>query len=167
MKNSVAGENIPSESWSIFIQYYPLFKKLERQLVCQPWFADGWIFYTGHFNEGIFLQLYKTGWHNYNQRGIHLETWISLDGVRNRSVPVVLHIEREAPHRKEFNRLLTERGISLMTSWPGYSVSRTNTMERFIHRFPLSRNTLVKQLTEEFSRVQEIGTIIDSVLATL
>lgn len=167
MKNSAAGKYPLAESWKIFIEYYPLFKKLERALTSQPWFSDGWIIYTGHFSEGIFLQLYKAEWHNHNQRGIHLETWVSIDGVRNGSVPVVLHVEREAPYRKGLNHLLVERGTGLMTSWPGYSVSCTNVMERFIHRFPLSRNTLVKRLTEEFTRVQEIGDVIDGVLAEL
>lgn len=167
MKNSGGGEHSLSESWKIFIEYYPLFKKLERAITGRPWFSDGWIIYTGHFSEGIFLQLYKAGWHNHNQRGIHLETWVSIDGVRNRSVPVVLHIERETPHREEVNRLLVERGTGLMTSWPGYSVSRSNVMERFIHRIPLSRNTLVRQLTTEFNRVQEIGAIIDEAFAEI
>ncbi len=152
------------ESWNIFIEYYPLFKKLEKTLAAEEWFADGWTFYTGHFNEGIFLQLYKPWWYNHRQRGIHLETWVSIDGVRNRSVPVVLHLERETPERDRVNAVLIERGTDLLRSWPGYSASPSNRMERFISRFPLSPKTLVSRLAGEFSRTQIFGDIIDEAL---
>lgn len=157
-------KNDHPESWNIFIEYYPLFKKIEERLAAREWFADGWVFYTGYFNEGIFLQLYKPWWYNHRQRGIHLETWISIDGVRNRSVPVVLHLERETPERETLNRLLAERGSDLIASWPGYHASRTSRMERFILRFPLQPRTLVSRLVEEFSRTQAIGRIIDDAL---
>jgi hypothetical protein len=153
-----------SASWRIFIEYYPLFRKLEAELAQAPWFADGWTFYTGHFNEGIFLQLYKPGWHNDRMRGIHLETWVSIDGVRNGSVPLVMHCERELPERDRFNTIFRTKAWKLMESWPGYHLSHTNRMEIFIKRFPLSKRTLVRTLTEEFGRVSAVGTIIDESL---
>jgi len=155
------------ESWRIFIEYYPLFRKLEGELAAAPWFGDRWTLYTGHFNEGIFLHLYKPGWHNDRGRGIHLETWISIDGVRNGSVPVVMHCERELPDRDRFNALFIERAWDLISSWPGYAPSRTNRMERFIHRFPLSKRTLIRKLTEEFTRVSAVGGIIDETLGRM
>jgi hypothetical protein len=157
-------DNDLPESWRIFIEYYPLFKKLEAELAAAPWFADGWTLYTGHFNEGIFLHLYKPGWHNDRGRGIHLETWVSIDGARNGSLPLVLHCERDLPDRDAFNARFIERAWDLMASWPGYTLSRANRMERFIKRFPLSKRTFVRTLAAEFGRVSAVGAVVDEIL---
>jgi hypothetical protein len=109
-----------AEGWRIFIEYYPVMLRVEAALAACEWFADGWAISIRHFSGGIALQLYKTGWHNAAGRGIHLETWISIDGVADTSVPVVIHAEREVPGRERFNRMFIERSREIMAKWSGY-----------------------------------------------
>ena len=49
-----------------------VFRALEQRLTQAKWFSDDWEIY----NRGEYLQLYKEGWHNENQGGIHFETYI-------------------------------------------------------------------------------------------
>jgi hypothetical protein len=156
-----------AEGWRIFIEYYPVMLRVEAALAACEWFADGWAISIRHFSGGIALQLYKTGWHNAAGRGIHLETWISIDGVADTSVPVVIHAEREVPGRERFNRMFIERSREIMAKWSGYRISRNGTMEHCIIRVPLIRRMLVKRLTAEFTRLAEVGDIIDGILVEM
>ena len=49
-----------------------VFRHIEKELKRSSWFDDGWEIY----NRGVYMQLYKTNWHNQNQGGIHFETFI-------------------------------------------------------------------------------------------
>ena len=44
------------------------------------WFDEEWEIY----NRGVYLQLYKSGWHNYNQGGIHFETYIEAPQIKQK-----------------------------------------------------------------------------------
>ena len=62
------------ESWHIFIEQYPQFMKLQRELGKTAWYGrDGWVSFIGHYHAGIYMQIYKGHWFNYTLDGIHLE----------------------------------------------------------------------------------------------
>ena len=42
-----------------------IFRNLEKKLKQSSWFEDGWEIY----NRGVYLQLYKSDWHNHNKVG--------------------------------------------------------------------------------------------------
>jgi hypothetical protein len=150
--------------WSIFIEYYPLFRRLERTLAARPWFAEGWAISIGNADGLIYLQLYKPGWHNGNGRGIHLETWVSGDVLAVMSAPVVMHVEREVPSRELFNRLFIERAADVLDTLDDYRVSKRNIMERCARRVSFTKPTFVRDIAAEFDRLQRLGPIIDDVL---
>ena len=66
-----------------------VFRRLQRSLVASRWFEDDWEIY----NRGAYLQLYKTNWHNNNQGGVHFETFIEAQQIKQKSFPVCLHVE--------------------------------------------------------------------------
>jgi hypothetical protein len=152
----------------IFDAWRPFFEELAMRLAAEPWWRDGWTSRAGRFEEGIYFQLYKPGWHNENLMGVHLETWVTIDGMATMSLPVVLHVEPETPERERFNALLVARASSVMAGWPGRVVPiEEDPTERYVVRLPLSLPDLSDRLAAEFRRMGEIGEMVDATLKSL
>ena len=75
-----------------------IFRNLEKKMNQSNWFDDGWEIY----NRGVYLQLYKSNWHNQNQGGIHFETYIEAPQVRQKEFPVCMHAEEDCPAQQKF-----------------------------------------------------------------
>jgi hypothetical protein len=153
---------------SIFDAWLPFFEDLAARLATEPWWRDGWVSRAGRFEEGIYFQLYKPGWHNENLMGVHLETWVTVDGMTTMSLPVVLHVEPRTPERGHFNALLVARAAALMMGWPGRLVPiEDDPTERYVVRLPLSLPDLSDRLIAEFRRMSEVGEMVDTTLRSL
>ena len=149
----------------ILAAWLPLFEKLAERLAAEPWWKRGWISRTGHFDEGIYFQIYKPGWQDESLTGVHLETWITIDGLMSLSLPVVLHVEPGTPERDRVNALLVERASALMAGWPGRTIPvEHDPTERYSFRLSLTRPDLLESLVEEFRRMAPIDAIIDAIL---
>ena len=86
-----------------------VFRALEQRLTQAKWFNDDWEIY----NRGEYLQLYKEGWHNENQGGIHFETYIEAREIREKAFPSVFTPKRTAPRKLDsFKSLWTSRVIA-------------------------------------------------------
>ena len=46
------------------------------------WFDDEWAVY----NRGPYLQLYKSGWYNHNNSGVHFETFIEAAQLKKKDL---------------------------------------------------------------------------------
>ena len=92
-----------------------LFRNLEKRLLHSSWFADGWNIY----NRGEYLQLYKDGWYNHNQGGIHFETYIESREIRQKEFPICVHAESDCPSQEIFIKELliqcvkVQRGVRI------------------------------------------------------
>ena len=92
------------------------FRALEKNLRQANWFGDDWDIY----NRGVYLQLYKTNWHNYNQGGIHFETYIEKPQIKQKSFPLCMHVENDCPSQSDFMDKFLEIERDRINSWKGY-----------------------------------------------
>ena len=93
-----------------------VFRSLERMLMQCNWFTDDWNIY----NRGEYLQLYKDGWYNHNQGGIHFETYIEAREIRQKSFPICVHAEEDCPSQQRFIEELMILEGDRIRSWKGY-----------------------------------------------
>ena len=75
-----------------------IFRSLEKKLTQASWFRDDWTIY----NRGEYLQLYKDGWHNDNQGGVHFETFIEAREMKQKEFPICVHAEEDCPSQERF-----------------------------------------------------------------
>ena len=65
-------------------------------MVCEWW---------NIYNRGEYLQLYKDGWYNHNQGGIHFETYIETREIKNKEFPICVHAEGTVLHKRDSLRI--------------------------------------------------------------
>ena len=103
----------------------------------------------------MYLQLYKDSWHNYNQGGVHFETFIETNEICKKAFPICLHAEEDCPSQgrfiKEFLALEGER----ISSWKGYKTVGTG-YTICIRTMPLNFKNLEQRLYEEFCRLRKL-----------
>ena len=93
-----------------------IFRNLEIRLLQSSWFVNGWNIY----NRGEYLQLYKDGWYNHNQGGIHFETYIETREIKNKEFPICVHAEGDCPSQERFIEKLLALESTRIKSWKGY-----------------------------------------------
>ena len=93
-----------------------VFKNLEEILRSSSWFNDGWEIY----NRGPYLQLYREDWFNQNQGGVHFETFIEANQVRDKIFPIAMHAEEDCPSQERFVQQFIELEGGRISSWKGY-----------------------------------------------
>ena len=135
-----------------------VFKNLEEILRSSSWFNDGWEIY----NRGPYLQLYREDWFNQNQGGVHFETFIEANQVRDKVFPIAMHAEEDCPSQERFVQQFIELEGGRISSWKGYkAVGEGYTIcER---RLPLNFKNLEQRILEEFNRLRKLE---ESVAAT-
>ena len=128
-----------------------VFRTVEKRLMKSAWFNEGWNIY----NRGPYLQLYKDTWYNYNQGGIHFETFIEANEIRRKEFPICLHAEEDCPSQTQFiEELLTLEGERIRT-WKGYkTVGRGYTV--CIRKLPLNFKNLEQRIFEELNRLRQL-----------
>ena len=137
-----------------------VFRNLESMLTSARWYADGWQIY----NRGEYLQLYKEGWHNHNQGGVHFETFIEAREIRQKAFPICVHAEEDCPSQARFIQELLALEGERISGWKGYkALGKGYTIcER---RLPLNFKNLEQRLFEEFSRLRKLEAGIDEALS--
>ena len=93
-----------------------VFRNLEKRLEQSSWFTDDWYIY----NRGEYLQLYKDGWHNHNQGGVHFETFIEAREMKRKEFPICVHAEEDCPSQERFIQELLAIEGDRIKSWKGY-----------------------------------------------
>ena len=136
-----------------------IFRNLEKRLLQSSWFVNGWNIY----NRGEYLQLYKDGWYNHNQGGIHFETYIETREIKNKEFPICVHAEGDCPSQERFiEKLLTLEGARIK-SWKGYKVVGKGYVicER---KLPLRSKNLEERIFQELNRLRQIEEGIEEAL---
>ena len=136
-----------------------VFRNLERKLNQSSWFADGWDIY----NRGVYLQLYKDDWYNQNQGGIHFETFIEANQIRNKEFPICMHAEEDCPSQEQFVQEFLALEGDRIRGWKGYKAigSGYYICER---KLPLNFKNLEQRLLEEFNRLRQLESSIEQAL---
>ena len=127
-----------------------IFRSLEKKLTQASWFRDDWTIY----NRGEYLQLYKDGWHNDNQGGVHFETFIEAREMKQKEFPICVHAEEDCPSQERFIQELLAIEGDRIRSWKGYkTVGSGYTI--CARTMPLNFKNLDQRLFEEFSRLRK------------
>ena len=139
-----------------------VFRNLEKKLEQSSWFGDEWEIY----NRGVYLQLYKTGWHNENQGGVHFETYIEAPQIKKKEFPICMHAEEDCPSQPEFIQNFLELEGDRIQGWKGYqTVGKGYSICQ--RNLPLNFKNLEDRLLEEFNRLRQLEAGIAEVLHTL
>ena len=136
-----------------------VFRNLEKMLTQSKSFGDDWHIY----NRGEYLQLYKEGWHNHNQGGIHFETYIEPREVRLKEFPICVHAEEDCPSQERFIKELLAIEGDRIRSWKGYKTVGTG-YTVCVRKLPLNFKNLEQRLFEEFSRLRKLEAGIQEAL---
>ncbi|MGK0284721.1 MAG: hypothetical protein ACI82O_004287 [Patiriisocius sp.] len=136
-----------------------IFRNLEEKLKKSSWFEDEWEIY----NRGAYLQLYKVNWHNHNQGGIHIETYIETSQIKQKAFPVCMHAEEDCPSQSEFIQKLIELEGNRIKSWEGYQAGGNDCSicQRIL---PLNFKNLEQRIFEEFNRLRQLESGIEQIL---
>jgi len=138
------------------------FKSLEKRLRDANWFTDDWEIY----NRGVYLQLYKSNWHNHNQGGIHFETYIEKPQLKKKEFPICMHAENDCPSQPTFVEKFLELEGNRIQSWKGYhAVGKGHAI--FQRSFPLNFKKLDERLFNEFNHLRTLDSTVDQVLHSL
>ena len=136
-----------------------VFRKLEQSLIKSSWFGDDWEIY----NRGPYLQLYKHSWHNHNQGGVHFETYIEANEIRQKQFPIAMHAEEDCPSQQRFVQAFLALEGDRIRGWKGYKAvgKGFNICER---RMPLNFKNLEQRILEEFNRLRRLEAAIEQTL---
>jgi hypothetical protein len=151
-------------------EYLALYQHLSEQLAREPWFANGWQTHFDYLDRdnprGVWLQLVRKSWFD---GAIHLETWVNNSALQSQQTPVVLHVETSIPKhgisRNDFAKRFLEQVGEQIQGWSGYVIKPNYAMEPLNTRVPFTKETLVPALKTEFSRLQQLGDVIDQSIA--
>ncbi len=158
------------QSWQIFIEQYPQFMKLQRKLAAYDWYTNGgWVMFVGHYHAGIYMQLYKSHWHNYTLDGVHLETGMSAESLESKALQIDLHIgHRNLFDREKFNQITIPRMAEAVAGLGDeVTFSNRNLSERLSLEVKFTKTRFAEQLAEAFTHLSVLGPIIDEGLAQL
>ena len=139
-----------------------IFRNLEKKLKQSSWFEDGWEIY----NRGVYLQLYKSDWHNHNQGGIHFETYIEAPQIKQKAFPVCMHAEEDCPSQSEFIEKFLEIEGDRIEGWKGYQTigKGYSICQRTL---PLNFKNLEQRIFEELNRLRQLEPGVEQALSEL
>ena len=99
---------MPKEKKKIVDGIHARIQRIDKQLRAQPWFKRGaWLTSVHAFPsqaelEGFTFHVYKKNWFNEKRQGIHVESYLDLDPLKQKKSYVALHIlhEEKIPWKK-------------------------------------------------------------------
>lgn len=134
------------------------FRNIEKHLKESHWFNDGWEIY----NRGVYLQLYKSNWHNDMQGGIHFETRIESREVKQKEFPISMHVEEDTPSQDAFIENFLSLEEQRIKSWKGYKLGKGCSVCK--RTLPLNSKNLEQRIFEELNRLRQPEDSIDKTL---
>ena len=139
-----------------------IFSKVEKQLKKSSWFGNEWEVY----NRGEYLQLYKINWHNESQGGVHFETYIEADQIKQKKFPICMHAEESCPSQEQFIQKFLEIEGDRIKSWKGYkTIGKGYSICK--RELPLNFKNLDQRILEELNRLRKLENGVDQVLRLL
>lgn len=134
------------------------FRNIEKNLKQSSWFNDSWEIY----NRGVYLQLYKSNWHNDNQGGIHFETHIESKEVKQKEFPISMHVEEDCPNQAEFIEKFLSLEKDHIKGWKGYKLDKGYSVCK--RTLPLNSKNVEQRILEELNRLRQLENSIDETL---
>lgn len=134
------------------------FRNIEKSLKQSNWFNDDWEIY----NRGVYLQLYKSNWHNSHQGGIHFETHIESREVKQKEFPISMHVEEDCPSQNKFIDTFLSLEKERIQNWKGYKLGTGYIVCK--RTLPLNSKNLEQRILEELNRLRQLETSIDKTL---
>lgn len=159
-----------TDSWKLFIEQYPQFIKLQRELAKRDWYVkDGWAMFIGPYFAGIYAQVYKTNWFNYTLDGVHIETGMTSDSVETKKLQIDLHIgHRNLFDREKFNDLTIPQIEAIIDRWDvPKKFSKQNLSDRLSIWVPFTKSAFAKKVAAGFDLMCSLGDVIDDGIAGL
>ncbi|RIK40318.1 MAG: hypothetical protein DCC55_15430 [Chloroflexi bacterium] len=160
-----------SDDWVVFIDFYPRFMQVYRRVVKTSWFQQGqWTAFIGHYTHGIFMQMSKPHWYNYEFDGIHFELAIDKPSAEQQLASIQLHITHKSvlPDREAFNAYTIPRMLEMVEAWDRrYELSPSRPSERLNCTIPFTTTTFAPRVAEALTQACQLDTIIDEALQTL
>lgn len=135
-----------------------VFRNIEDKLRQSNWFNDEWEIY----NRGTYLQLYRENWFNQNQGGVHFETFIEANQLKDKLFPICMHAEEDCPQQDRFVEEFVALEGDRISGWKGYKTVGEGYVicER---RLPLNFKNLEQRILEEFNRLRKLEESIAAV----
>ena len=134
------------------------FRNIENSLKQSNWFNNGWEIY----NRGVYLQLYKSNWHNEKQGGIHFETHIESREVKQKEFPISMHVEEDTPSQDAFIEKFLSLESQRIKSWKGYKLGKGYSVCK--RTLPLNSKNLEQRILEELNKLRQLEASIDEIL---
>ena len=127
-----------------------VFKNLEEILRSSSWFNDGWEIY----NRGPYLQLYREDWFNQNQGGVHFETFIEANQVRDKVFQSPCMQKRIALPKNDLCNNSSNWKVD--ESAAGKATKRSVKATLFVSDAYLNFKNLEQRILEEFNRLRKL-----------
>lgn len=148
----------------IYDEYSAAIGKCRSELIRQKWFKDNWWLNVGLGSRGFGFQLSKIHWFNHGGQGIHIEFWIEEEQHVAKMFPIVLHFESGVPNRKELGARFEREFRPLEPKFSDYRINHRAVCDKLQKQEKLSKAGLPKAVLREFSRLREIGSVIDRII---
>ena len=156
---------IKPEAIIIFNEYSSAINKCRKELAAQKWFKGDWWINVDFSARGYTFQLSRTSWHNHNGQGIHFEFWIEENEHTSKTIPLVLHFEPETPNRKKLGDKFKKAMLNKESEYSDYTINYGALCDKMQKKEKITKSGLHKIVVKEFSRLQELGPLIDKILS--
>jgi hypothetical protein len=147
--------------------YLKLLEELHGRLEMQPWFKKDWKVICSHVPAGnrVIFILTKDKWCD---GAIYFKTRLTNSDLKKGLVRVGLHVEtslsKDGIHRIVFDEYLLKHSGAKILSWEGHVINSAHHQKPFHIWIPFTGITLVSSLEDEFSRLQQLGPVIDQAI---
>lgn len=156
---------------------HEIFARVTRALEAEPWFAEGrWLTSTHVFPsespEALTFHVSKRHWYNEFKRGIHIESFLSLNPSKRKKTTLTLHILHDdtvpgtALKRRALSMPIVDAVFPEMSKWKGYRFRAGKYgMQPFALELDTTQPAFEIQLVQETTRLcRLLGPVVDKVL---
>jgi hypothetical protein len=149
--------------------YLVILREVGERLAATEWYKDGWQFITTGLDGFATCQLFRPDWLIQPNRPIHFESFIGANQLNSGELPVALHAHPTFEQHSRFAQLFLERAAHLLEQLPGYTLADSTRpgFNLVMTKLPFSAANLADVLVAEFTRLHQIGPLIDQSLAEL
>ena len=147
--------------------YLSIFKELESNLIEQDWYLPDWHFVLNDLDGFATCQLYRPAWLITADRPIHFEAYIGAIQHEQGRIPLLLHAHPTFPQQFQLAELFRAKAQPSVKNWTGYSLTRPVPFQLLRTEIAFMLSDLRHKLLMEFTRVQELGPLIDQLISEI
>jgi hypothetical protein len=141
--------------------FVAIYEKLKVHFEDSKWFKEeSWRCSVAEGQDKCSLLLDKPLW---DEHQVYFVTWVAEHELKRNNIKVALVVEDELLGRKEFVKSL-EQGFQIITNGWGYALRPQKRLILCKKISPLDKNTLFTTVEDEFSKLKQLGTIVDKTI---